>query len=56
MNQVDQTYFYWTNLTTVELNYYWFMISLDKCNESCNAVDDLPAKIYFPKKTKYVNP
>ena len=31
------------------------MISLDKCNESCNAVDDLSAKIYVPNKTKDVN-
>ena len=31
------------------------MISLHKYNESCNAVDDLSAKIYVPNKTKDVN-
>ena len=25
----------------IELNYYLFMISLDKCNGSCNDVDNL---------------
>ena len=29
------------DLNLVELNYYPFMISLDKCNGSCNAVDNL---------------
>ena len=28
------------------------MISLDKCNESCNFVDDLSTKICVPSKTK----
>ena len=28
------------DLNLVELDYYLFMISLDKCNGSCNAVDD----------------
>ena len=32
-------------LSLVELNRYPFMISLDKCNGSCNAVDDLFIKI-----------
>ena len=31
------------------------MISLDKCNESCDSVDDLSCKICFPNKTKSVN-
>ena len=39
----------------VELNYYSFMISLDKCNGSCNAVGNLSAKICVPSKTKDVN-
>ena len=26
---------------SIELNYYLFMISLDKCNGSCNVVDNL---------------
>ena len=43
------------HLNTVELNYYPFMISLYKCNGSCNAVDDLFTKICVPSKTKDVN-
>ena len=31
------------------------MISLDKCNESCNYVFDLSSKICVPSKTKGVN-
>ena len=31
------------------------MINLDKCSESCNAVDDLSAKICVLGKTKDVN-
>ena len=40
------------NLSPVELKYYPFIISLDKCNESCNA---LSPKIYVPKETKDIN-
>ena len=29
------------DLNFIELNHYPFMISLDTCNGSCNAVDDL---------------
>ena len=43
------------DLNHVELNYYPFMISLDKCNWSCNAVDDLYIKICVLSKTKDVN-
>ena len=28
------------DLNSTEFDYYLFMTSLDKCNESCNAVDD----------------
>ena len=31
------------------------MISLDKCNENCNAADDLSAKIWIWSETKGVN-
>ena len=31
------------------------MNSLDKCNESCNAVTDLSTKICVPSKTKDIN-
>ena len=32
-------------LIPIERNYYPSMISLDKCNGNCNAVDDLSTKI-----------
>ena len=32
------------DLNPIEIHYYSFMISLHKCNESCNAVDDLSTK------------
>ena len=37
------------NLNPVELKYYPFMVSLDKCNGSCNM---LSQKIRLPKKQK----
>ena len=40
------------DLYPIELNYYPFMISLDKCNGSCNI---LSPKICVPKKTKDVS-
>ena len=40
------------NLNPVELKYYPFMISLDKCTGICNA---LPPKICVPKGTKEIN-
>ena len=43
------------DLNPIRLNYYPFMISLDKCNGSCNAVDDLSTNIYIPSKTKDIN-
>ena len=39
----------------IEPNYYPFMISLDKCNASCNTADDLCTKICIPSKTKDIN-
>ena len=43
------------DLNLIELNYYPFMISLDKCNGSCNVVNDLSKKICVPSETKDVN-
>ena len=43
------------DLNPVELKYYPFMITLDKCNGSCNAVDDLSIKICVLNKTKSIN-
>ena len=39
-------------MNPVELKYYTFMISLNKCTESCNV---LSAKICVPKETKDIN-
>ena len=39
----------------IELNYFPFMTTLDKYDQSCNAVDDLSTKIFVPSKTKDVN-
>ena len=43
------------DLNPIELNYYPFMFKLDKCNGSCNDVNDLSAKICVLSKTKDVN-
>ena len=43
------------HLNPIELNYYLFMISIDKCNGSFNVVDDLSTKICLPSETKDVN-
>ena len=40
------------DLNPIELKYYQFMISLDKCTGSCNA---LSPKICVLKETKYIN-
>ena len=37
------------DLNPAKLNHYPFMISLDKCNGSYNAVDDLSTKIRVPR-------
>ena len=33
------------DLNPAELNYYPFVVSLDKCSRICNAIDDLSTKI-----------
>ena len=43
------------DLNPIELNYYPFIISLDKYSETCNAIKDLSTKICVPSKAKYVN-
>ena len=40
------------DLNPVELNYYPFMIILDKFNRSCDNVDDLSTKINVPSEIK----
>ena len=39
----------------VELKHYPFMINLDKCNGSCNSVNDLSMRICVSSKTKDIN-
>ena len=41
-----------TDVNTVQLKYYSFMVSLNKCTGSFNV---LSTKIYVPKETKDVN-
>ena len=43
------------DLNPVELKYYSFMISLDKCNRSYNSVNDLSMRICLPSETEDVN-
>ena len=43
------------DLNLIDLNYYPFIVILDKCNGSCNAINDLAIKTCFPSKTKNVN-
>ena len=40
------------DLNPIELKYYPFMISLDKCTERCNVVSP---KVCVPKETKVIN-
>ena len=42
------------DINLIELSYFPFMISLDKCHESCNVVDDLSTKIYVLSQTKHL--
>ena len=37
------------NLNPIEVNYYPFLISFDRCNAGLNAVDDLSTKRCVPK-------
>ena len=44
-----------TDLNPIELNYYSFMINLNKCSGNCNAADDLSTKICVSGKTEDIN-
>ena len=35
------------DLNSVELKYYPFMVSLDKCSGSCNSANDISTKICY---------
>ena len=43
------------DLNPVDLKYYLFMITLDKCTGSCNSIDDLSMRIFVPSRRKEVN-
>ena len=43
------------DLNPAEVNYYSFMVSIDKCRGSCNAAYDLSTKICASSKTKDIN-
>ena len=43
------------DINPVKFNYYPFMISLDKCNGSCNNADHLSDKVCVPSKAKGIN-
>ena len=43
------------DLNPIEFKYYLFTITLDKCNRSCNSVNDLSRRVYVPSKTKDVD-
>ena len=43
------------DLNPVELKYYPFMISLDKCSGSYGSADDLSTEICVPSETENVN-
>ena len=46
---------FFIDLNPVELKYYPFMVSLDKCSGSCYSVDKLSMRICIPSKTKEVD-
>ena len=43
------------NEYTQLLPYYPFSVDLDRCIESCNALNDLANKVCFPNKTEDLN-
>ena len=43
------------DLNPVELKYYSFMITLNKCNGICNTVGEVSGKTCDPSKTEDVN-
>ena len=43
------------DLNPIELSYYPFLVSVDKCSGSCVLVDDLSTKICIPNKPKDIN-
>ena len=54
-NEPCITRYFFNDLSPAELKHYPCMINLQRCNDICNAVDDLATKICVPNKTKSVN-
>ena len=44
------------DLNSDELHYFPCIVSLDRCDGSCNTFDDLSSRIFVPNKTEDVNP
>ena len=42
-------------LRSNEISYYSFMVSVDRCDECCKALDGLSSRICVPNKTEDVN-
>ena len=43
------------DLNPNELRYYPFVVNLDRCDGSCNSLDDLSDRIYVSNKTEDLN-
>ena len=43
------------DLNSIEVNFFLFLITLDKCNVIWNVVDNLSTKIQVPGKRKDIN-
>ena len=43
------------DLNPNELRYYPFVVNLDRCDGSCNSLDDLSNRIYVSNKTEDLN-
>ena len=43
------------NLNSNKFHYYPFMVSLERCNENFNSLDDSRSRIYLLNKTEDVN-
>ena len=43
------------NLNPDDIHYYWFIVSPDRCDGSCNIVEDLFSRILYPNWIKDLN-
>ena len=54
-NKYCKTEPYLNDLNPAELKYYPFVITLDKCDGSCNVLTKISGRIFVPNKTEDVN-